>query len=126
MVIFLISGLYSTLFPDNATVAFATYQLYGALANAVSLAYSPFICMSTKLYIMLFVITLSLVFYLILEYLEKKYPSKRADAKVSVVVLQEAIMEENNNMKEEVKNDVITVSAAVDGGMDNAGLSIHL
>ncbi|KAM3861461.1 protein unc-93 homolog A-like [Diretmus argenteus] len=68
-------ALYSIFFPRDKEAAFAYYRIWESLGYAISFAYSTFICLETKLYILLAVLLLTTVTWPILEYWEYKNPT---------------------------------------------------
>ncbi|XP_072512592.1 protein unc-93 homolog A [Salminus brasiliensis] len=69
------NALYGTLFAHHKEAAFANYRMWESLGFVIAFAYSTFICLSTKLYILMAVLALTMVTYLWVEYNEYKYPT---------------------------------------------------
>ncbi|CAD7691631.1 unnamed protein product [Nyctereutes procyonoides] len=64
--------LYGVLFEKNKEAAFANYRLWEALGFVIAFGYSTFLCVYIKLYILLGVLSLTMLAYGIVEYLEAK------------------------------------------------------
>ncbi|XP_048063487.1 protein unc-93 homolog A [Megalobrama amblycephala] len=69
------NALYGVLFAENKEAAFANYRMWESLGFVIAFAYSTFICLSTKIYIALAVLALTMVTYLYVEYNEYKNPT---------------------------------------------------
>ncbi|XP_056301382.1 protein unc-93 homolog A [Danio aesculapii] len=69
------NALYGILFAENKEAAFANYRMWESLGFVIAFAYSTFICLSTKIYIALAVLALTMVTYLYVEYNEYKHPT---------------------------------------------------
>ncbi|KAM6964913.1 protein unc-93 homolog A [Aplochiton taeniatus] len=69
------NSLYGVLFPRAKEAAFANYRMWESLGFVIAFAYSTFICLETKLYILLAVLLLTTVTYPIVEYHERKNPT---------------------------------------------------
>ncbi|MCI4389692.1 hypothetical protein PGIGA_G00101360 [Pangasianodon gigas] len=72
---FSIAALYGTLFPRHKEAAFANYRMWESLGFVIAFAYSTFICLSTKLYILIAVLLLAMLTYFWVEYNEYKHPT---------------------------------------------------
>ncbi|KAM4713202.1 protein unc-93 homolog A [Anableps anableps] len=70
------NALYGVLFPRDKEAAFANYRMWESLGFVIAFAYSTFLCLEYKLYIVLAVLVLSMVTYPIVEYNEYKNPTK--------------------------------------------------
>ncbi|GAA6084369.1 protein unc-93 homolog A isoform X1 [Tachysurus ichikawai] len=68
-------ALYGTLFPDHKEAAFANYRMWESLGFVIAFAYSTYICLSTKLYILIAVLMLNMLTYFWVEYNEYKHPT---------------------------------------------------
>lgn len=77
------SALYGVLFPKAKEAAFANYRMWESLGFVIAFAYSTFICLETKLYILLSVLLLTAVTYPIVEYGERKNPTPPIEEGVS-------------------------------------------
>ncbi|XP_028252453.1 protein unc-93 homolog A [Parambassis ranga] len=80
------NALYGVLFPRDKEAAFANYRMWESLGFVIAFAYSTFICLEYKLYILLAVLVLTVITYPIVEYREYKNPtppylSHKEDAK---------------------------------------------
>ncbi|KAK3516688.1 hypothetical protein QTP70_022187 [Hemibagrus guttatus] len=69
------NALYGTLFPHHKEAAFANYRMWESLGFVIAFAYSTYICLSTKLYILIAVLLLSMLTYFWVEYNEYKHPT---------------------------------------------------
>lgn len=78
LLVFPISALYGILFHDHKEAAFANYRMWESLGFVIAFAYSTFICLSTKLYILISVLILTLLTYFWVEYNEYKHPTTPA------------------------------------------------
>ncbi|XP_020039066.2 protein unc-93 homolog A isoform X2 [Castor canadensis] len=70
------NALYGILFEKSKEAAFANYRLGEALGFVIAFGYSPFLCISTKLYILAGVLSLTMVAYGVVEYLESRDTGK--------------------------------------------------
>uniref|UniRef100_A0A2K6EY69 Protein unc-93 homolog A n=1 Tax=Propithecus coquereli TaxID=379532 RepID=A0A2K6EY69_PROCO len=68
------NALYGVLFEENKEAAFASYRLWEALGFVVAFGYSTFLCVYVKLYVLLGVLSVAMVAYGTVEYLESKNP----------------------------------------------------
>uniref|UniRef100_A0A672QDJ4 Protein unc-93 homolog A n=1 Tax=Sinocyclocheilus grahami TaxID=75366 RepID=A0A672QDJ4_SINGR len=69
------NALYGILFVEHKEAAFANYRMWESLGFVIAFAYSTFICLSTKIYVALAVLALTMVTYLYVEYNEYKHPT---------------------------------------------------
>uniref|UniRef100_H2SU40 Protein unc-93 homolog A n=1 Tax=Takifugu rubripes TaxID=31033 RepID=H2SU40_TAKRU len=69
------NALYGILFPRDKEAAFANYRMWESLGFVISFAYSSFLCLEYKLYIMLGVLVLAAVTYPIVERHEHMHPT---------------------------------------------------
>ncbi|XP_066533554.1 protein unc-93 homolog A [Hoplias malabaricus] len=69
------NALYGVLFPSHKEAAFANYRMWESLGFVIAFAYSTFICLSIKLYILISVLAVTMVTYLLVEYNEYKHPT---------------------------------------------------
>lgn len=69
------NALYGILFAEHKEAAFANYRMWESLGFVIAFAYSTYICLSTKIYIALSVLALTMVTYLYVEYNEYKHPT---------------------------------------------------
>ncbi|XP_075453042.1 protein unc-93 homolog A-like isoform X2 [Ascaphus truei] len=76
----LLSALYGVLFDEHNEAAFANYRLWESLGFATAFAYSNFLCVYVKLYIVLSMMILGMALYGVVEYLEYKKPSLASSA----------------------------------------------
>ncbi|XP_053736208.1 protein unc-93 homolog A [Synchiropus splendidus] len=68
------NALYGILFTKEKEAAFANYRMWESLGFVVAFAYSTFLCLEHKLYILLFFLLLSSVTYPIVEYQQYRRP----------------------------------------------------
>ncbi|XP_072218262.1 protein unc-93 homolog A [Leuresthes tenuis] len=73
------NALYGVLFPADKEAAFANYRMWESLGFVIAFAYSTFLCLEYKLYIVLAVLVLTIIMYPIVEYHEYKNPTKPAE-----------------------------------------------
>uniref|UniRef100_A0ABI7ZXX1 Protein unc-93 homolog A n=1 Tax=Felis catus TaxID=9685 RepID=A0ABI7ZXX1_FELCA len=73
-------ALYGVLFEKNKEAAFANYRLWESLGCVIAFGYSTFLCVSVKLYILLGVLSLAMLAYGTVEYLEAKAAARPAAA----------------------------------------------
>ncbi|XP_070705640.1 protein unc-93 homolog A [Pempheris klunzingeri] len=69
------NSLYGILFPREKEAAFANYRMWESLGFVIAFAYSTFLCLEYKLYILLAVLLLTVITYPIVEYHEHKNPT---------------------------------------------------
>lgn len=69
------AALYGILFPRDKEAAFANYRMWESLGFVIAFAYSTFLCLEYKVYIMLGVLLLTAVTYPIVEYHQYKRPA---------------------------------------------------
>ena len=70
------SALYGVLFPRDKEAAFANYRMWESLGFVIGFAYSNFICLDFKIYILLAMLVLTTVTYPIVEYHEWCNPTQ--------------------------------------------------
>ena len=70
-----LAALYGILFPRDKEAAFANYRMWESLGFVIAFAYSTFLCLEYKLYILLAVLVLTIITYPIVEYHEHKHPT---------------------------------------------------
>ncbi|XP_008311599.1 protein unc-93 homolog A [Cynoglossus semilaevis] len=69
------NALYGIIFSQNKEAAFANYRMWESLGFVISFAYSTFLCLEYKMYILLTVLLLTVVTYPVVEYHEYKNPT---------------------------------------------------
>ncbi|AWP20367.1 putative protein unc-93 -like A-like [Scophthalmus maximus] len=69
------NALYGALFPRDKEAAFANYRMWESIGFVIAFAYSTFLCLEYKLYILLSILLLTAVTYPIVEYHEHKNPT---------------------------------------------------
>uniref|UniRef100_A0A3B3CE74 Protein unc-93 homolog A n=2 Tax=Oryzias melastigma TaxID=30732 RepID=A0A3B3CE74_ORYME len=70
------NSLYGVLFPREKEAAFANYRMWESLGFVIAFAYSTFLCLEYKLYILLAVLVLTVITYPVVEYYEHKNPTE--------------------------------------------------
>ncbi|KAM9840296.1 protein unc-93 homolog A [Aulostomus maculatus] len=70
------NALYGILFPRDKEAAFANYRMWESLGFVIAFAYSTFLCLEYKLYILLAVLLATSVTYPIVEYREHRHPTQ--------------------------------------------------
>lgn len=66
-IIFIISALSGILFPGMEEAAYSNFRLWEATGSVVAYAYSPYLCTSTKLYVLLVILMAGVIGYAIIE-----------------------------------------------------------
>lgn len=74
-------ALYGVLFAANKEAAFSNFRLWQSLGFAIPLAYSTFLCIRIKMYILIGILATGMVGYLTIESLEKKKLKRYPDMK---------------------------------------------
>lgn len=69
------AALYGVLFHRDKEAAFANYRMWESLGFVIAFAYSTFLCLEYKLYILLAILVLTLITYPIVEYHEFHNPT---------------------------------------------------
>ncbi|XP_061099894.1 protein unc-93 homolog A-like [Conger conger] len=69
------NALYGVLFSQQKEAAFANYRMWESVGFVIAFAYSNFICLNTKLYVLIAVLILSMVLYGWVEWEEHKNPT---------------------------------------------------
>ncbi|XP_027731954.1 protein unc-93 homolog A-like, partial [Vombatus ursinus] len=95
------NALYGVLFVKNKEAAFANYRLWESLGYVFAFGYSTFLCVYVKLYIVLSVLTLSMVLYATVEVLEY---TKKPEASGSEEKESQA---EETDIQTKCKNDTV-------------------
>ncbi|XP_062858490.1 protein unc-93 homolog A [Trichomycterus rosablanca] len=72
------NALYGTLFPNHKEAAFANYRMWESLGFVIAFAYSTYICLSTKIYILIAMLALNMVTYILVEFNEYRHPTTPA------------------------------------------------
>nr|XP_012632274.1 protein unc-93 homolog A isoform X1 [Microcebus murinus] len=70
------NALFGVLFEENKESAFASYRLFEALGFVIAFGYSTFLCVYVKLYILIGVLSVTMVAYGTVEYLESENPGR--------------------------------------------------
>lgn len=83
------TALYGVLFEENKEAAFANYRLGEAMGFVIAFGYSSFLCVSTKLYVLLGVLSLAMVAYGTVEYLESRAVCKSLAAEEKIQAEEE-------------------------------------
>ncbi len=63
--------MYGVFFHDNQEAAFSNYRLWESLGFVIAFAYANYLCITTKLIILLVVLIISLVGYFTAEWVNK-------------------------------------------------------
>ncbi|CAH1802288.1 unnamed protein product [Owenia fusiformis] len=67
-----INALYGSIFTSKSEPAFANYRLWESLGFIIAYAYSNFLCISTKIYILMTILTVGMISYGFLEFRERR------------------------------------------------------
>lgn len=70
-----VAALYGVLFPQDKEAAFANNRMWDSLAFVIAFAYSTFICLEIKLYVILGILLLAMVTYPVVEFYEHRHPT---------------------------------------------------
>ncbi|XP_069589840.1 protein unc-93 homolog A-like [Ranitomeya imitator] len=90
----LLNAFYGVLFDDHKEAAFANYRLWESLGFVIAFAYSNFLCVYVKLYVVLSILLIGIILYLVVEYLE--YRKQKMCAKdTSSVIMTESTNDQN-------------------------------
>ena len=87
------AAIYGILFHADKEAAFANYRMWESLGFVIAFAYSSFLCLEVKLYILLAVLLLTAVTYPIVEYHEHKKPTP--DAKEAFLPHEDTVQAED-------------------------------
>ncbi|KAM4694256.1 protein unc-93 homolog A-like [Discoglossus pictus] len=68
----LLSALYGVVFHEHKEAAFANYRLWESLGFVIAFAYSNYLCIFVKLYIVLTIMIVGMCLYLVVEFLEHR------------------------------------------------------
>lgn len=66
------TAFYGVMFSDAKEAAFSNLRLWQSIGFAIAFAYSPFLCMSVKLYICMANVLLGMACYLAIELMERR------------------------------------------------------
>lgn len=88
-----INAMYGVFFHDNQETAFSNYRLWESLGFVLAFAYANFLCIRVKLIILLLVLTISMIGYILAEYINRK----QVDQEYSVAMDSVALKETKNN-----------------------------
>ena len=69
-------GFYGFIFAGNEEAAFSNYRLWESLGFIIAYAYSSYICVDTKLYVLLGILISGMLGYFIVEFLQRKKSNK--------------------------------------------------
>lgn len=92
------NALYGVLFPRDKEAAFANYRMWESLGFVIAFAYSTFICVEYKLYILMAVLVLTVITYPIVEYHEHKNPTLPVEEGTYLTNSNEAIQKDKNKI----------------------------
>ncbi|CAH3025931.1 unnamed protein product [Porites evermanni] len=84
-----INAMYGVFFHDNQEPAFSNYRLWESLGFVLAFAYANFLCIRVKLIILLLVLTISMVGYILAEYINRKQVDQEYSVAMDDVVLKE-------------------------------------
>ncbi|XP_044146804.1 protein unc-93 homolog A-like [Bufo gargarizans] len=90
----LLNAFYGVLFDDHKEAAFANYRLWESVGFVIAFAYSNFLCISVKLYVVLSILLIGMILYLVLEYLEYR-KQKMSAQETNVVNMTESTTVQN-------------------------------
>ncbi|KAJ0026793.1 hypothetical protein NQD34_017793 [Periophthalmus magnuspinnatus] len=76
------NALYGVLFPRDKEAAFANYRMWESLGFVIGFAYSTFLCLEYKLYILIAVLVVTMITYPIVEWGEHKNPTPPVEKSV--------------------------------------------
>lgn len=62
-------AMYGSLFGSESEAAFSNYRMWESLGFIIAFAYSTFLCVNVKLYILTSVLLLGMTGYLLVEYI---------------------------------------------------------
>lgn len=74
-----IAALYGCFFHDNQEPAFSNYRLWESLGFVVAFAYSNFLCVSVKLYLLIINLVIGIALYFVSELLHRKKEQEAKD-----------------------------------------------
>ncbi|XP_070843766.1 protein unc-93 homolog A [Chaetodon trifascialis] len=89
------NALYGILFSRNKEAAFANYRMWESLGFVIAFAYSTFLCLEYKLYILLAFLLLTIFTYPIVEFNEHKNPTPSTKEAVHLNDKEAAQTDEN-------------------------------
>ncbi|XP_077131825.1 protein unc-93 homolog A-like isoform X2 [Ranitomeya variabilis] len=84
----LLNAFYGVLFDDHKEAAFANYRLWESLGFVIAFAYSNFLCVYVKLYVVLSILLIGIILYLVVEYLEYRKQKTCAKDTISVIMIE--------------------------------------
>ncbi|XP_073258280.1 protein unc-93 homolog A-like [Porites lutea] len=84
-----INAMYGVFFHDNQEPAFSNYRLWESLGFVLAFAYANFLCIRVKLIILLLVLTISMVGYILAEYINRKQVDQEYSVAMDDLVLKE-------------------------------------
>lgn len=94
------AALYGVLFPRSKEAAFANYRMWESLGFVIAFAYSTFLCLEYKIYILLAVLVLTVITYPIVEYYEYKHPTEPIE--------ESTYQSHKETIDKETKTDIIS------------------
>ncbi|CAH1778622.1 unnamed protein product [Owenia fusiformis] len=74
-----INALYGFLFTDQSEAAFANYRMWESIGFIMAFAYSNWICITVKIYILMGFLTVGMLGYFIVEWRQRKHRSADLD-----------------------------------------------
>lgn len=84
-----INAMYGVFFHDNQEPAFSNYRLWESLGFVLAFAYANFLCIRVKLIILLLVLTISMIGYILAEYINRKQVDQEYSVAMDSVALKE-------------------------------------
>uniref|UniRef100_A0A8C5DPI0 Protein unc-93 homolog A n=1 Tax=Gouania willdenowi TaxID=441366 RepID=A0A8C5DPI0_GOUWI len=82
------NALYGILFQKDKEAAFANYRMWESLGFVLAFAYSSFLCLEYKLYILLAMLVLAFITYPIVEFHQKNNPPETEEKQKYVYMLR--------------------------------------
>ena len=73
-----VNSIYGVLFEANQEAAFSNFRLWESLGFAISYAYSSYLCTSTKLHLLVVYLSVGIVGYVAIEFMENERTGKNA------------------------------------------------
>ncbi|XP_060529308.1 UNC93-like protein isoform X2 [Cylas formicarius] len=80
-----INSLYGILFPGKEEASYSNFRLWESTGSVITYAYSPYLCVSIKLYLLLCLLIIGAAGYTTVEYMEWK-SKRKADRRREVLV----------------------------------------
>jgi hypothetical protein len=71
------SAFYGVIFPAEEEAAFSNYRLWESLGFCIAFAYSSFICVNAKLYVLIGILFFGMAGYLTIEFMERNKSAEK-------------------------------------------------